>query len=53
MNAWTIPFNNVNYVCWKDRNNQPHYRAMTAEEEREYFKASNPEKYLNALLNKR
>lgn len=47
---WTIPFNGVNYVCWKDKNNNPQYRQMTAEEEREYFTSANKEKYLYAIL---
>lgn len=52
MEPWTIPFNGVNYVCWRDRKNVPQYRQMTAREEREYFTSDNKEKYLNDLLNK-
>lgn len=51
-NPWTIPFNNINYVCWRDSNNYPRYRQMTEQEEREYFTSENKEKYLNELLNK-
>ena len=52
MEPWTIPFDGVNYVCWRDTKNSPHYRKLTVEEEREYFTAENKEKYLNDLLNK-
>lgn len=52
MEPWTIPFDGVNYVCWRDAKNSPHYRKLTVEEEREYFTAENKEKYLNDLLNK-
>lgn len=51
-NPWTIPFNNTNYVCWKDKNNTPRYRMLTPEEERAYFTSSDKEKYLNDLLGK-
>lgn len=48
-NPWTIPFDGITYVCWK-QNNTPLYRKMTAQEERDYFKAQNKEKYLHDLL---
>lgn len=49
---WTIPFDNVNYVCWKDKSNKPHYRKLTDSEERDYFLARNKEQFLNELLSK-
>lgn len=49
---WTIPFDNINYLCWRDKDNNPRYRQMTDKEEREYFTSTNKEKYLNDLLNK-
>lgn len=49
---WTIPFNNVTYVCWRDKENKPQYRQMTDKEEYEYFTTSDKEKYLNELLRK-
>jgi hypothetical protein len=49
---WTIPFESVNYLCWRDKDNKPQYRPLTPQEETEYFKASNKEKYLNDLLPK-
>lgn len=51
-NAWTIPFNGINYVCWRDKNNNPHHRKLTEDEERAYFSANDKEKYLNDLLSK-
>ena len=51
-NPWTIPFNNINYVCWRDDKDQPHYRQMTEQEEREYFTAPDRERYLSELLRK-
>lgn len=53
MNAWTIPFENTNYLCWKDKKGTPQHRPMTAEEEQAYFIAQNKEKFLDDLLNKR
>lgn len=52
MSPWTIPFNNTNYVCWRTDNNEPRYRQMTEKEEREYFTASDKERYLYELLRK-
>lgn len=49
-NPWTIPFDGVNYVCWKDKNNNPHHRKMTAEEEKAYFATTDKDKYLHELL---
>jgi hypothetical protein len=49
---WTIPFNNVTYVCWRDKNNSPKYRQMTDQEDHEYFTSEDKEKYLNAILHK-
>lgn len=49
-NPWTIPFDGITHVCWKDKNGNPQHRKMTAEEERGYFKSDDKEKYLNALL---
>ncbi len=49
-NPWTIPFDGINYVCWKDKNGTPHHRKMTLEEERGYFKSEDKEKYLHAIL---
>lgn len=50
--AWTIPFDGVNYVCWKDRNNVRQHRKLTEQEERDYFSSSDKDKYLNDLLDK-
>lgn len=47
---WTIPFDGVNYVCWKDSKNNPKYRKMTADEERSYFSSDDKEEYLRELL---
>lgn len=47
---WTIPFNGTNYVCWRDKKNQPQHRPMTPQEEREYFTSENKERYLHDLL---
>lgn len=47
---WTIPFDNTNYVCWRDSKNSPHSRAMTPDEERVYFTTPDKQKYLNELL---
>jgi len=52
MEPWTIPFNNITYVCWRDKNNRPRHRQMTEQEEREYFTSASREKYLNDLLRK-
>lgn len=49
-NPWTIPFDGVNYVCWKDKNNTPQYRKMTLEEEKAYFTSPDKDKYLHDLL---
>lgn len=50
--AWTIPFNGTNYVCWTDRKGRRQSRKMTPEEERAYFTAQDRDGYLNELLNK-
>ena len=49
-NPWTIPFDGVNYLCWKDKNNTPQYRKMTREEENTYFTTTDKDKYLHELL---
>jgi len=52
-NPWTIPFDNITHVCWRDKNTgSSKFRQMTEREEREYFSAENKDKYLNELLNK-
>lgn len=50
--AWTIPFDNITHVCWRDENNTPRYRKMTEQEDYEYFTSNDKEKYLNELLRK-
>ena len=49
-NPWTIPFDGINYVCWKDKNDTPRYRKMTMEEEKAYFTSDDKDKYLHDLL---
>ena len=52
-NPWTIPFDNITHVCWRDNTtNSYKFRQMTDNEERAYFAAENKDKYLNELLNK-
>ena len=50
IDAWTIPFNGVNYVCWKDRGNNVQHRKLTEAEERAYFTSNDKDKYLDDLL---
>ncbi len=50
--AWTIPFDGTNYVCWRDKQNKPHSRPLSPDEERAYFGSSDKDKFLNDLLNK-
>jgi hypothetical protein len=49
-NPWTIPFDGITHVCWKDKQGTPQHRKMTFAEESAYFKSSDKEKYLNELL---
>jgi hypothetical protein len=49
-NPWTIPFDGITHVCWKDKNGAPQHRKMTREEETAYFKSQDRERYLNELL---
>lgn len=51
MDAWTIPFNGVNYVCWKSGNTVKN-RPLTRDEENKYFRSDDKEACLNAILNK-
>lgn len=48
---WTIPFDNINYLCWQENGVRKH-RQLTSQEEKEYFTSQEPEKYLNELCNK-
>lgn len=47
--AWTIPFNNVNHLCWREGNTSLN-RKMTPSEERQYFDSDDQEEYLNELV---
>lgn len=47
---WTIPLNGVTYACWKN-GNTPSHRPLSRDEETEYFKSPNKEKFLYDLLN--
>lgn len=50
---WVIPFDGVNYVCWKDKKKGERFsRPLTYDEEVGYFGSSNKEKFLNELLNR-
>lgn len=48
--AWTIPFEGINYLCWTDRN-KVRNRPLSRDEERGYFNSVNKDRFLNDLLN--
>ena len=52
LEPWTIPFDGVTYVCWKDKKGQPKYRPLSYNEEVEYFSTQSKERYLNDILSK-
>lgn len=46
---WVIPFEGINYLCWKNKNG-PQNRPLSDEEERNYFYSENKERYLRGLV---
>jgi hypothetical protein len=48
--VFTIPFNNITYVCWRDENNTPKYRPLSKEEDQEYFTSKDPTQVLLKLI---
>lgn len=48
--AFTIPFNNITYLCWQDKDNTPQYRPLSREEDYKYFTAKDQGRVMSELI---